>query len=1323
MSIEPEAVDSEYPWKKKAPTITTAGLRAGEFSDTAERAYWRSVRILEGLVGGVSEFDRRTFGANDQRLSTTVRRLTHWLRDDQAPICDLLLQLTPFLENAFAEIERNPRTKLARRYEEMPLHKIRNQDTRCLMKMARRPGRTVVEKTARTRKAPAVVRYESVDTSENRLVRRLAGELFRALEARGEREESAGRKEQWDQSAEDLLKLCRRILRESPLGELRPEIATAPNNVLLGDPAYNTVFRAFRNFRRRQEDFERLWRGGLEAVPRAIAWALRAELAALDEVVATEAVLAPRRPGTNPAGDNVHAVSSTSLFEPVAGECWFFAVDSESAAFRVNVESGAVVVRRWSLVGDYLLTSDEPDETWKILVEPGDVSQRGDQNGERGYPLDFFCEVSAKDELHVSETYADRLGYLEAAQWALKLAGFNSRPKTSESGDNDADAHQYQRLGVSFDRAHVRTAVGSEVEMGNLLLAAGKRDVENGHILTGRPAARTLTSDDKQWRRESFRRVWQQSVSNDDSDNETSADDAAVEQDHENDRDWLKSLRTAAEEALDDRLGIAADLAVTTPDGLDELQLQKFRELLPVTGGEQWLVWRSVAAALAWREADENNVEVGDVVVVIDTDAPRCTATMLVGRREEEEADGATDDWYWERPAPFAMEEPSGATKLDYEESLAWAMTARLSDELLREDVAKRLVEEGCLETLEVGDTVELPLFHHGNPALVRLRLDEEHLGVARETWRENFNDWVKDFAGQGHDELIRGRVRREGGTLHLLPVGKVFEEEGCFSQLCEQFDELFDDIAIYRPSGAGDMALRGTSIFLQRHAESLPTWRDLIPDLKLMVGDARNKQEIDLLDPEAIRHGVRPGQLLSYEPTQQFELPAGATLIDFPMRSGVDEEGRGGDEYTALLRDTALPLQASQLVRLRVAYRYAEDAFRIFVSPVDTPEAKVPPFDEIQVEWRRGDDDSGEDHRDIQNEPPEFPEANRWEPNDDWYWRFEALQGEREEAEEKIKPFLNKSGLHSRLRSAPGEVRSELKELTYLVEDIEKWTGYVIPIGRTLDEPPEEVRRELQQVREVLAALADVPTDGDKWSFPHKKLKKCKDSSVQKARAKLHKRALRSMGKLRHLSPPELLQVIRDEFESGNAPDDQVQMRFETYGRALGDLRDEERRSYLTWLLESLNRFADEKLAQDVPDSTFRHYLWALATGLWSNREAIHQLGKEQADRLCTLLLELARQIEAEWIDEGVCIEIFKELGLVTLALLRLRGGPMGQRVEASNEFCEELAQLMESIDEATGFEANARIDVEGELDAFGTLVAENLRGYRISRIQIIEE
>ena len=212
-------------------------------------------------------------------------------------------------------------------------------------------------------------------------------------------------------------------------------------------------------------------------------------------------------------------------------------------------------------------------------------------------------------------------------------------------------------------------------------------------------------------------------------------------------------------------------------------------------------------------------------------------------------------------------------------------------------------------------------------------------------------------------------------------------------------------------------------------------------------------------------------------------------------------------------------------------------------------------------------------------------------------------------------------------------------------------------------------------------------------------------------------------MGKLRHLSPPELLQVIRDEFESGNAPDDQVQMRFETYGRALGDLRDEERRSYLTWLLESLNRFADEKLAQDVPDSTFRHYLWALATGLWSNREAIHQLGKEQADRLCTLLLELARQIEAEWIDEGVCIEIFKELGLVTLALLRLRGGPMGQRVEASNEFCEELAQLMESIDEATGFEANARIDVEGELDAFGTLVAENLRGYRISRIQIIEE
>ena len=186
-----EGAQQSMPWEEEVRTINIAGRLPAGLGENGAAQYWQTVQALEDLVGSNCELDRRSFDPHSLTLSNLLDRMWAYFREPDQLRKDLLVRVAPFLRRAFEKILDNPNTKLARRYEEVALHKVRSQDTRCLMRLATRPGRTVLEKTARTQKAPAVVRYRSVNTSENRLVRRVAEETLRALMARKEAEEAA----------------------------------------------------------------------------------------------------------------------------------------------------------------------------------------------------------------------------------------------------------------------------------------------------------------------------------------------------------------------------------------------------------------------------------------------------------------------------------------------------------------------------------------------------------------------------------------------------------------------------------------------------------------------------------------------------------------------------------------------------------------------------------------------------------------------------------------------------------------------------------------------------------------------------------------------------------------------------------------------------------------------------------------------------------------------------------------------------------------------------------------------------------------------------
>lgn len=1306
------------PWEEEqeTPTCNIAGRLPDGLNGGGTTQYWQSVQALEDLVGSTCEFDRRTFEPHGQTLSVTLHGLLMHLRDPEYLRRDLLLRVAPLLRRACEKIVESPNTKLARRYEEVALHKIRSQDTRCLMRLATRPGRTVLEKTARTKKAPAVVRYRSVDTPENRLVRRVVEESSRALKARKEAEAAAGRMDLWsgEEDLDALEALGRRILDDSPIGELPPMVVVEPNNTLLGDPRYNTVFRVFRAFRSRQEEFDRAWKQGVKRLGSAVAWAIRAELSAVEGVVATEAYLKPHLLGSD-------AERERDFFEFSVGESWFFATGEDPVVIRVDVDENVVSICHRRLGGEGLLRASGEEESWRLTIEPGASSADDGTGGandvrgskERGYPIEVFCASSPAEEIAIMEGSADRSGIGEVARWVLGQAGLKTREELSPSDD---ERQAYERLGVEFLGPRSRCFSKGQVEESGLILAAVGEEGDERVILAGQGAARALSADPNLWRKYSAEQLSQLLGYGAGDDDDEEGDSQAA----------LRALRRAVEAGLQGVLSTGTDLAIATPDDLDEVGAQRLRGLLPTTHGQRWLVWRSVAAALALRNEVGDEVCEGDVVLVVDADAPRCTATILIGRREvcENDESGGEDSWYWERVAPFVVNGGERMTRAAWQREVAEAMVEGILDESLKKEVVQRLVDEGHVMDSVPDDAVEFPIFVEESPALVRIRLQEKHHLRAREAWLAGLSSWVEEFSKQGGAELLQKRVEREGGALRVLLVGKQFRDAQSGEAARERIDDLFTNTKIYVPRKEGSRVLEGCEVFLDRMCRGLPTWRDLIPELKLCVGRGMTKQDVYLLDPEDIKGGVRPGQMLSHEPSERFVLPAEAKVIDFPMLSGTDEDGRGGEEYTALVQDASLPLDEPVEVKLRVAYRYAEDAFRIFISPSEVSASK--PFEEIKVEWRRGRSELEEDAREVKDEPPAFPSAQPWSEVNPLL--LNELRGAVSTCDEKLELFNNKSKLNSRLKKNPQEVKRDLEAtldaLNGGFDTMVPCLKEIVPVGRTLEKPPSEVEKVVKDANDLLAMLVRYPGGKTKKTFPHRQLGKCKDSGVEKAYRDLKEEALAAHGALRHLSVRRVLKKLRQDLEGEDLSEHQAQRRFETLGRVIGDLEDKESRETLMWLVGRFLRLLDESLEKDEPDPALRHHLWALATALWSNVGAVHHLGDERAEELCEGALRLAAKLSDEWLEAGVSIEIFKELGLVTLALLRLRGTSVGHLVEANNEYCQEMARLMEAIDEGRKFEASARIKVDGEdVEEFGTLVADNLRGFTISRIQIIEE
>ncbi len=153
---------------------------------------------------------------------------------EKKPYKDDLYFLCKFVEPALKAIFSNLNTNICREHLKMPLEKAREFDAKCVLYLAKRPGRSLKEKLC-DNKVLSVKRYVNANTHENRFLKRFIKELLRIVHRR---------EIEFQQVFEELIFSITSFLKSGVAQQIDEKQAIIPNNLLHFDKHYKRIFKA-----------------------------------------------------------------------------------------------------------------------------------------------------------------------------------------------------------------------------------------------------------------------------------------------------------------------------------------------------------------------------------------------------------------------------------------------------------------------------------------------------------------------------------------------------------------------------------------------------------------------------------------------------------------------------------------------------------------------------------------------------------------------------------------------------------------------------------------------------------------------------------------------------------------------------------------------------------------------------------------------------------------------------------------------------------------------------------------------------------------------
>jgi cold shock CspA family protein len=720
----------------RPPLAQLEALAAGQ-ADLAA-AWWITHQAYEHAFAEAAGIDPRTGAPVVQPLASLFAALRRAGEGAVRPFpADRVWRAAAFAGEPLARLLQQHRHRVVRSHAELPLHRVREVDARGVAWLAAQPGRTVREKLAVGQRMLAVQREQSSDTMENRMLAAFARRLAQRAELRlaqaGAYDSGAADEERRARLA-DMLDLCRQRFARSDLGGLAAE-RIRPNNVLLGDPAYSRVYRAWQWLSEEENALDAAWPAAMARARTALFWLVVARLAALPGV-ACAATFGRVRDGVGGAAPGIDVLGLDGgvprwLADPEL-HLLTAAPGKPRLILRVSPKPDGLLVRYARYEGEGALRSPQGSGMRFSLHRSDGAPARG-----RGVP------VHAAGGEFEADTFADLGGLAELATRIVAAVAAKCRLETRErpTGATPGE-HGTGVAGLAMGSGAIVACDGAAQRLSSQPWAAAYALPEAGQALwLGGRAARGAG-------------LCQPSVHSLDElvEGLPGADHAA--------------LAVAARHLA---IAVAGELPAqaaqapswTMPDGGTAAAQRILRGAVQGALPHGVPVWRSVAAAMAWLEAHPGEVRPGDEVLVIDAEFSSATLTLLTARHDDEleRQLPASTGLYWERRPPLPDSDDTGR--------LGWPHVLHV--------YARRLVARAAGAVLPGTrcDALATRLVHTG--AIAALVAGGDHARLARAAGEADF-----DVLALAHDPaMFAGLVQEWMATLQQVAAEHTRRERG----------------------------------------------------------------------------------------------------------------------------------------------------------------------------------------------------------------------------------------------------------------------------------------------------------------------------------------------------------------------------------------------------------------------------------------------------------------------------------------------------------------------------------------------------------------
>lgn len=941
-------------------------------------SWWRSHQVTEHVFAAIAQTDPRT----GDPLPQSLVDLMHGIREVTAEGCrpfphDQLFIAAQFAAEPLARLLEHHRHRIVRTHEQLPFHRLREFDARSIAWLARQPGRNIREKLSGRTHALGVKRDVTADTAENQLLRAFAQLLVRRVRTR------TAHADAYDQRTADkdrlavlvdAARVCSERLRQSEIADVALAMRVRPNNVLLSDPLYSRVFRAWKWLRDEESDLQRSWSEVVARVRELLFWIVAARLADAERVIVcdTLARVSMRRDTDASVGiELVGPGSSAWMLNPPLQFLVLPRTHNDCAfQIRLSLHGGFLLAHVASLEGRGLLREGSMSSlSFEVRPEPQRVAAgRGIAMMIDGVDSAAYGANRNYADIAGMKALADQISGQILAHCAVRF--ISKRSFVAPHPLMDAD-----RVGLELGGVIVRANDGRPRGMRTRAWSAALTvpgDHDAAEWLDGRNDRRLAGGT-------SSRSIW---ALHDVLDPPVDANDGELA---------LVARRVVSSIASELSAPASATIAYTVPDSSDAFSQRTIRTAFSASFNRPLPVWRSIAGATGWvMGTSAHLVSPGDHVVVVDAEFSAVTITLLVAAYDArlERAFPESRGVHWERRPPLPPNEQL--------EQLGWPNLLRAyGRNLLARDAGNDLDPEECERTIEdlARTGVLASLVERGGSIFVELaprrngRAEALELSHDSQRFRAEVDRWMSMLAEALGPELQTLRARRS--ATHVLLLGGPSVLDG-FSDVGIRniAVELERWVRVHVASTPATSVAFGARECLRRKDAKCVAWKEWLPDLSLEVVRDGHYGDLPLIDRDRV---IDPflGVAVDLEVPERLTLARGQKWYSFPLMVG--REGRRPLIWEARLESPAFPLVHDVRAVIRLSYSYGMDAtYELVVEPESPAHA---PFARIQARWLRAGDSAPTI---APLEPPEFGPMSWAEQDEAEFLKFANLTPRR---------------------------------------------------------------------------------------------------------------------------------------------------------------------------------------------------------------------------------------------------------------------------------------------------------------------------------------